>query len=209
MKFYLSSYKLGNESQKLKTLLPSESRRIGYISNALDWSADLGRRARTEQFDMEQLRTLAPDLTVEKLDLRDFFHAPGVLKQALVGFGTIWVCGGNSFVLRQAMRLSGFDCALKEFVSDGVNMLYGGYSAGICVLGPTLKGIDIMDDAFEQPYGEHETIWDGLGIVEYTIVPHFQSDHPEAAAADRALAYMQGVGVAVRPLRDGEVIIIP
>jgi hypothetical protein len=36
MKFYLSSFKLGNESEKLKVLLPKG--RIGFVPNALDFT---------------------------------------------------------------------------------------------------------------------------------------------------------------------------
>ena len=37
MKYYLSSYKIGNEIEKLKDLIPS-NKRTAYISNALDFS---------------------------------------------------------------------------------------------------------------------------------------------------------------------------
>jgi len=36
MKYYLSSYKFGNEVEKLKTMLPAGSR-IGHINNDLDF----------------------------------------------------------------------------------------------------------------------------------------------------------------------------
>jgi hypothetical protein len=43
MKFYLSSFKLGNETEKLKALLPNG--RIGFVPNALDFTAaDPNRR---------------------------------------------------------------------------------------------------------------------------------------------------------------------
>jgi len=36
MKFYLSSYKFGNEVERLREMLPAGSR-IGHVSNAENW----------------------------------------------------------------------------------------------------------------------------------------------------------------------------
>ncbi len=44
MKFYLSSYKVGNETDKLKALIPADNKKTAYISNALDFSNDAERR---------------------------------------------------------------------------------------------------------------------------------------------------------------------
>ena len=49
MKFYLSSYKLGNEIAKLKELIPAENKKVAYISNALDFSDDLARRKKVSK----------------------------------------------------------------------------------------------------------------------------------------------------------------
>jgi|SRR5580658_6763983 dipeptidase E len=208
MRFYLSSYKLGNAVEKLKTLLPAANKRVAFISNALDWSTDLARRERGERLDLAQLQALDPDLEIEKLDLREYFGERERLKQKVLEFGTIWVCGGNAFVLRQAMKLSGFDELLWNFSAANADMLYGGYSAGICILGPTLEGVDIVDPPSERPYGDLEPVWDGLGILKFVIVPHFESNHPESEGAGKVAAYLKEHEVPFMTLRDGEVIII-
>lgn len=64
---------------------------------------------------MGQLRSLDVGLEIEKLDLRNYFGKPSDLKPKLLTFGTIWFCGGNAFVLRQAMQLSGFDDIIRQF----------------------------------------------------------------------------------------------
>ena len=70
------------------------------------------------------------------------------------------VRGGNTFVLAQAMKLSGFGEIIKKYYKENKNVLYGGYSAGVCVLGTTLKGIHLTDDPQLKPYGEeYETVW--------------------------------------------------
>ena len=205
MKFYLSSYKLGNKIAKLKELIPAENKKVAYISNALDFSDDLARRKKSEQDDIEQLRELS--LEVELVDLRDYFNQQNELEKKIAEFGVIWVRGGNLFVLRQAMKISGFDTILKNLVKkEGV--LYGGYSAGICVLVPTLRGMDLMDDLSVKPYEDQsEIIWDGLGILDYSIVPHYKSDHPETEKANKCVEYMIENKILFRALRDGEVIV--
>ena len=207
MKFYLSSYKLGNEITKLKELIPADNKKTAYISNALDFSDDLERRKQSEQTDIEQLNEVGLN-DVEKIDLRDYFGKKAKLEKKLSEFGIIWVRGGNCFVLRQAMKLSGLDEILKDLLKKE-NILYGGYSAGVCVLAPTLKGMELVDDPNVKPYdNQKETIWDGVGILDYTIVPHYKSDHPESAKVDETVEYMEKNNIPYKPLRDGEVVII-
>lgn len=204
MKFYLSSYKIGNNVDKLKNLIP-ENKKTAYISNALDFSNDIERRKQSETTDTDQLKSLGLD--VEVLDLRKYFDKQIELEKKILEFGVIWVRGGNLFVLRQAMKISGFDNVLKNILKN--NILYGGFSAGICVLAPTLRGMDLMDDLTVRPYGDQqEVIWNGLNILDYSIVPHYHSDHPESESANKAVEYLIENKLLFKALRDGEVIII-
>ncbi len=207
MKFYLSSYKLGNEIEKLKAMISLSNKRTAYISNALDLSDDLERRKQSEQADIDQLNMVGLS-DIEKIDLRDYFSKKDELEKKISGFDVIWVRGGNCFVLRQAMKLSGFDEILKDlFKKEGI--IYGGYSAGVCVLAPTLKGIDLIDDPKVNPYtNQEEIIWDGVDLLDYTILPHYKSDHFESEKVDEAVEYMKNNKIPFKPLRDGEVIII-
>ena len=52
-----------------------------------------------------------------------------------------------------------------------------------------------------------EAIWDGLGLIDHAIVPHYRSPHPESAAAERAVRHLCSRGLRYRALRDGEVIV--
>lgn len=205
MKFYLSSYRIGNEVKKLKKMIP-KNRKTALITNALDFSNDFKRRKQGEQENIKELTKIGLD--VEILDLQDYFNRSQKLKKKLKEFGVIWVRGGNTFVLRQAMKLSGFDVILKNMLKKD-NILYGGYSAGICVLGPTLKGFELVDDTSAKPYGKkYKVIWDGLGILNYSIVPHYKSDHPESKKVNKVVKYMIDNKMLFKTLRDGEVIII-
>ncbi|OGI11717.1 hypothetical protein A3K64_00285 [Candidatus Micrarchaeota archaeon RBG_16_36_9] len=205
MKFYLSSYKIGNEIRKLKKMIP-KNKKTALIPNALDCYNNIERRKQSEQRNVKELTKVGLD--VEILDLRNYFNRSEKLKKKIKEFGVIWVMGGNTFVLRQAMKLSGFDAILKSMLKKD-NILYGGYSAGICVLAPTMRGLELVDHPEAKPYGKkYKTIWEGLGILNYLIVPHYKSDHPESKRMNKVVKYVIDNKMLFKTLRDGEVIII-
>lgn len=203
MKYYLSSYELGKETDKLKALTPK--RKIGYIPNARDFTgADPERKTKRNTNDMNSLRELG--LEVELLNLQDYFGNQGELKQKLEELGAIFISGGNVFVLRQAMKLSGLDEMLKEL--QNTDFLYAGYSAAGCVLSPDLKCYEIVDKV-DTPYNEQkEVIWEGLGFVEWAFMPHWDSDHPESADIEKEITYCKENNIPYKAIRDGEVIIL-
>jgi dipeptidase E len=206
MKFYLSSFRLGNKAGELAGLMPN-NKKIAYIPNACDYSnVDWVKKNRWEKLDIESLEGLG--LTVEYLDLKNFFGKTDELRKKLNEFGGIFVRGGNTFILRQAMKLSGFDVIFKELLKRN-DFVYAGYSAGICVLAPDFKALQIVDDPNDRPYQElQKTIWEGLGVLDYIILPHYKSNHPESADIDKEVEYCNKNKIPFKTLRDGEVIII-
>lgn len=207
MKLYLSSFKLGYEKETLKEWLASTGKKIGYVPNAFDF---LGmppeNRIKHMDFDMNELKSLG--FNVEVLDLKGYFGKKDLLHEKLNTLDMLWVSGGNTFVLRQVMRLSGFDELISE-LKKRPDFIYGGYSAGCCVLSPTLKSLQIVDDPSNFPYPEiHETIWEGLGLIDYAFLPHYDSDHPESEDIGKEVAYCTENKIPFKTLRDGEVIII-
>lgn len=206
MKFYLSSYRVGNAVERLRTLVQKNDKKTGYISNAIDFTTDLEKRRQNEKIDIDALLNLG--LEVEHIDLRNYFGQEDRLNGKISEFGLIWISGGSVFVLREAMKRSGLDKIVKDMLKQEKEIIYGGYSAGVCVLAPTLKGIHLMDEPTLKPYGDSETIWEGLGILDYLIVPHYKSDHPESKDADRVVEYMINNKLLFKVLTDGEVLII-
>lgn len=207
MKFYLSSYKIGNEAQKLIEMTKNGNKKVAFINNALDFATDLKRKQKSDLYDMNELSALGFD--VELVDLKQYFDNEELLKKILEQFDVIWVRGGNTFVLAQAMKLSGFDKILERYVEEDRDLLYGGYSAGACILTPTLRGLHLVDDPNQKPYGDQvQTIWDGLNIISYSIAPHYKSDHPESEDIDKVVEYMIEHHLPFKTLQDGEVIII-
>jgi dipeptidase E len=205
MRLFLSSYRIGNHPEKLVELI-GDNKKVADITNAGDLLTPVEIQER-----LEGDRVMFNDLRLdsEHLDLRNYFEKdPNVLEKKLRTYGLIWVRGGNVFNLRQAMKRSGFDDVIKKLLNEDA-LAYGGYSAGACVMTPSLKGIDIVDDpnAFPEGY-EHKIIWEGLDIIPYEIAPHYKSDHPESAGIDKVVAYYEDNKIPYKALQDGEAIAI-
>jgi dipeptidase E len=144
----------------------------------------------------------------EELDLRDYFEHPDRLAEHLEEFDLVWVVGGNSFVLARAMKQVGFGDALRARINDEA-FTYAGFSAGACVAGPDLRGIELMDEPDKVPPEYPANVEPaGLGLVPFRIVPHWRSNHPETAAAENAVAYLDRMGLEYRSLQDGEVLVL-
>lgn len=200
MKFYLSSFRIGNHGDKLVHLAGGGI--LAYIPNATDHISTEEQKKRRDR-NLADLSELG--ISARTLDLKDFFSDSSGLKIELSKYSGVWISGGNTFVLRQAMKLSGFQKVLEELRSS--HFLYSGYSAGVCVLAPHLRSIQIVDDPKKFPYvGQSETIWEGLNILDYMILPHYKSDHPESADIDKEVEYCKANKIPYRTLTDGDVL---
>ena len=71
MKFYLSSYRIGNELAKLQELTKDLNKKVAYISNALDFTKKIERKLENERIDINQLEENG--LLVDKIDLCEYF----------------------------------------------------------------------------------------------------------------------------------------
>lgn len=206
MRLYLSSYRFGSAVDRLAALVPAGAR-VAVVSNALDLIADESRRsyARNVHDPLADLAEMG--LSPFDLDLRRWFGDAAGLERELADVQMVWAVGGNTFLLRRAMAQSGLDAVLHRRLADD-SIAYGGWSAGACVAGSGLHGIDLMDAPDEVAAGyDPAPIYDGLALVDFVIVPHFASDHPEADAATVAAAWLAERDIPHRTLRDGEAIV--
>jgi dipeptidase E len=207
MKLYLSSYRMGGGADVLKRLMGAR-RRVGIVENALDHISVAERLDyKSRVYDSaKELRSLGMD--VVDLDLRSYFGSEASLRRDLGALDLLWVVGGNAFLLRKAMAYSGLDRILKVRLREDT-LVYGGFSAGAVVLAPTLKGIELIDDPnlCVAGYGD-APIWEGLGIVDMNIVPHYRSAHKESHLAEKLVAKYRLSGTSHLALSDGEVLVI-
>ena len=139
------------------------------------------------------------------IDLRKYFGKEKKLKEDLKNFNACYVIGGNTFVLRLAMKFSGFDKYIIE-KNKTDDFLYAGFSAGICVLSPSLYGLDIVDKPIN-PYNDEKVDYSGINILDFVPVPHYKSNHPESKLVDEVVELFNKEGIKYKTLKDGEVII--
>lgn len=152
--------------------------RVGVISNAVDF-IPADARAEYARSVFDPLAALAEaGARAEDFDLRRYFGDEAALEAALDRFDAVWVTGGNVFLLMTAIRRSGFERAIRPR------------------LAATAEGY------------RSDGVLEGLGLVDFRIVPHFGSDHPEAAAAGRVQATLAAKGLAHRTLRDDEALVV-
>jgi dipeptidase E len=204
MKLYLSSYKLGSEPEKFAGLF-GVNKKVAIIMNAADV---YGPAKRTDYLQKEIAALAEIGLQGEDFNLRDFFDNPEALELRLKQCGGVWVIGGNVFTLRRAMKQSGFDKIAPELVKNG-SLVYSGFSAGAVAAIKTFIGLDIVDDPSQIPTGyDSEVVWEGLGLYDKSIAPHFRSDHPETPIIEKVVEFFEQENMPYVALRDGEAIVV-
>ena len=203
MDFYLTSYHFGKAFNEFGKMAP-KNKKVAMISNAVDCYSNKKRKKKSEKEISKKLKSVG--LIPEVLDLKDYFGKKKKLEKKLSEYGVFWVKGGNTFFLRKAMQLSGFDKIFPKLVKKK-NLLYGGSSAGICVLCPDLFGLELVDSAKKKPYGK-KIEWSGLNVIKYYIIPHYKSRHFESKRIDKVVNYYIKSKKMFKTLKDGETIII-
>jgi dipeptidase E len=206
VRLYLSSFRMGDHPEHLVALVGRDGRRNLVIANAMDDAPPGVRRASVEQ----ELAALADlGLDAAELDLRGYFSHRQRLRQDLAGVPMAWLRGGNTFMLRYALYQSGADTVFRELLAANA-LVYAGYSAGACVLSPSLRGLELVDDAdaVTRAYGA-QPLWDGLALLHEAFVPHYRSPgHPETAAIERVVTRYRAEGIAYRTLHDGQALLV-
>lgn len=206
MRLYLSSEGIGNRADDLRRLA-GPNPHAAVIPNAADHRTGEIRDAKMA----EAIRNLACcGITAELFDLVDYFGAgtqAARIGNDLSSFGLVWAPGGSAFVLRAAMARSGADIAIGRMVREG-RICYGGWSAGSCVAGPSLEGVELMDSPADVASTYRApVVWDGLGLLDSAVVPHAGSSRQGRAAAAMVEHYRQTYRPYVA-LADGEVLVL-
>ncbi len=201
MRLFLASYGLGSRSDLLAAMVRG-GRRGWTIANALDGLDEERRRA-----DGDRWTAALWELGLEAADLDLRAHDPGSIGEAFGRPDFVWVRGGNVFTLRTAMARSGLDVLVQRGIRKDA-FVYAGFSAGACVLAPSLAGLERCDpvEACRAVYGEVR--FDGLGVLDRPVVPHLGSPgHPESALLGDVAAAYDRAGQPYWGLRDGQVLV--
>ncbi len=93
------------------------------------------------------------------------------LYQEMDNIDMIFVAGGNTFYLLQEARKSQFDEIIIELTNKGIP--YIGSSAGSLLAGPS---VEIALDIDNQNDAKELESYDGLGLVDFIVLPHWDDD---------------------------------
>jgi dipeptidase E len=160
MKFFLSSIRLPNSDEQAKLFGNKTHISVAIIPNA--WDTYPEDRQKVELADaLSQFKDIGFKTTV--IDL----VTDSNISEKVIYNNFLWVMGGNTFYLNYIFHKTGFDKILIDALSKGV--VYGGSSAGAVIVTPTLHGVENVDDPKDAP----QVIWDGLGLVDFGVVPHW------------------------------------
>jgi dipeptidase E len=206
MRLYLASSRIDDGLPELLRMA-GPGARTAVVSNAVDFIPAADRESYRHNVHDPVAHFRDHGLDAFDLDLRAYFRRPEALLAVLEATRLVWAVGGNAFLLRRAMRQSGFDAIVPGLVW-AERLVYGGWSAGACVAAPSLRGLELMDDPCVLAEGyDPEVVWEGLGLIDAAVVPHYGSDHAEADAAEACAAWMQAHKIPHRTLRDGDALV--
>lgn len=134
--------------------------------------------------------------------LRD--TAPADAARLLSDAGAVYVAGGSTFALLEALRLSGNDDVLVDHVRRGLP--YVGLSAGSIVAAPDVTPASLMDDPADGPaLATHA----GLGLIDVTVIPHADGALPPyPPELIRRTVDTYGSDFALLLLRDDQALLV-
>lgn len=202
MRLFLSSENVGKHPDTL-VKITGANKKLAYIANARDGGSEYDRSSKTVEHKV-QFENLGFEFV--EIDLRKYFDHQ-VPHDLLDNFGVVWCAGGNTFLLRAAMKLSGFDKIMIRKIKNN-EIAYGGSSAGSMLVAPTLKGTERGDSQEEvQKVYKQQITWEGLGLVDFVIIPHWGSSW----WGEKALMVksdLDNQNIPYKLLSDGQVLLI-
>ncbi|KAA0680119.1 hypothetical protein DTW90_37385 [Neorhizobium sp. P12A] len=113
----------------------------------------------------------------------------------------IYISGGNTFFLLKHLKRTGFFDMIRDAVLAG-KLVYMGSSAGSVVATPDIGYARELDDP---SLGDGDNT--GFGFVDYSILPHMDHETFGPIVTVQLAAWKSSAG-EVRPMRDGQVIIL-
>lgn len=147
------------------TGIPKDQMKIGYII-----TASKGARKFSQIVQENIMPTIRENgYLIEEIDIKD------KSKEELLNFfknkNIIHIEGGNTFYLLKAIRETGFDEILKEFLIEG--KIYIGTSAGAYVMCPSIEVSDWDDETVDR-FGLSE--FTALNYVPFVLKVHYKDE---------------------------------
>jgi len=140
---------------------------VGFITTASKTEEDTSYM----QKDLDIMREMG--FNVEQIDIEGKTEAQVLTLLELKDI--IYVEGGNTFYLLNAMRRCGFEKVLRKLLKHG--KVYIGVSAGSIVAGKTIKTADRLGTGSRDRFGVKNL--KGLNLVPFDIFVHFTPEYAE------------------------------
>jgi len=201
---------MGNKNERKRVLLISNSTLYGggYLDHAEAEICDFLRDVKNVLFVPYALYDRAVYAATARARFEkmgyglDSIHTAADPKKAVAEAEAIFIGGGNTFRLLQALYDADLLQVIQERVADG--RAYIGSSAGSNVAGPTIKTTNDMP--IVQPPS-----FDSLGLVPFQINPHFldpdpNSTHMGESREERILQFLEENDTTVVGLREGAMV---
>lgn len=196
MKLLLLSLGPGAMQSFLDGVRNGSSLRVGYVGDAQVAYAD-APWVLAERRSIVALGHELVDITARDVSAADF-------AATLSAIDAVYVAGGSTFALLEALRTTGSDVVLAQRVRDGLP--YIGLSAGSIIAGPDITPASLMDDPADGPA---LTDLSGLGLVDRTVIPHADgllAPYPPSLIAETIARY--GAIHRLLPLRDDQALLV-
>ena len=149
--------------------------------------------------DEDRQKLLDLGFNLKDVDLKNIHLSE--LRKKLSDVDVVYVAGGNTFYLLEKALESGFEVVIKELIEKGV--IYAGGSAGAVLAGPTIEPVDVFDDPKAAP---HLKSFTGLGLVDFIVLPHYQSDEKYAGLHEKIREVWSRKGYTVILLTNDQAI---
>lgn len=201
MKLFLSSGDIPNNLRDVFLNLVGKQAtdiKFALIENAADPYTDDTKGWMFET--RKSFESLGMQMTL--VDLRLYKDDPENLYTVLKNVDIVWIGGGNTYYMRWLMKVSGFDTIINKLLAKGI--VYGGGSAGAILPCPVLDKFDIVDDQNAAP----EVIKQGLGLIDFIIVPHWGDPEYQERLQEIKDYYDHKTNYQVVTITDYQVIIV-
>ncbi len=201
MKLFLSSGDIPNNLRDVFLNLVGKQAtdiKFALIENAADPYTDDTKGWMFET--RKNFESLGMQMTL--VDLRLYKDDPENLYTVLKNVDVVWIGGGNTYYMRFLMKVSGFDTIINKLLAKGI--VYGGGSAGAILPCPVLDKFDIVDDQNAAP----EVIKQGLGLIDFIIVPHWGDPEYQERLQEIKSYYDHKTSYQVATITDSQSIIV-
>ena len=183
-----------NVSHLLQRVMPDyKGKSVAYIPTA-SLAEEPGGWAALEKQNLEQM-----GLVVDEVEVSTAPYA--AIQRALQKNDLIYIAGGNTFFLLQALKQSGADRLIREEVHKGKP--YIGESAGAIAAAPDIAYSSAMDDPGKAPGLQDYT---GLHLTEWYPVPH--RGNPEYGAADEQIVAAYASTLDLKVIDDHQALFV-